>query len=257
MARPWERHPIDLGTTIAGIRFPFCAMNAAGAWSSTAGELRALARSVTGAIVLKSATLHPFIHPQYRSLHNPGYDKLLPLVRELAAQAPCPVVASIAGATADEYANLARAFAEAGAAMIEANLADPWVAATLAPWEDRDVLRGLLAKLAASAPARVAVKLPERIGIPYRALGAALAEARISVVITPNDFAGLEKLRLEAGTGLELIAAGGIQSGYDVARALSKGARAVQVGSALLAEGPGIFARLAHEMRVARGERGE
>src|SRR5260370_1291098 len=117
-----ERRPIDLGTTIAGIRFPFCAMNAAAAWSSTASELRALA--------------------------------------------------------------------EAGS----------------------------------------------RVGV-----------AR-------NDFAGLEKLGLEAGAGLELIAAGGIQSGYDVARALSKGACAVQVGSALVAEGPGIFARLAHEMRVARGE---
>src|SRR5438094_446295 len=124
-----ERRPTDLGTTIAGIRFPFCAMNAAGAWSSTASELRAL------------------------------------------------------------------------------------------------------------APAR--------------------AEAGIHVVVARNDFAGLEKLRLEAGAGLELIAVGGIQSGYDVARALSKGARAVQVGAALVAEGPGIFARLAHEMRVARGERGE
>ncbi len=118
------------------------------------------------------------------------------------------------------------------------------------------VARRVSVKAGADDP-RPVLTLPERIGIPYRALGAALAEARISVVITPNDFAGLEKLRLEAGTGLELIAAGGIQSGYDVARALSKGARAVQVGSALLAEGPAIFARLAHEMRVARGERGE
>src|SRR2546429_7600191 len=114
-----ERRPTDLGTTIAGNRFPFCAMNAAGAWSSTASELRALARSATGAIVLKTATWHPFVHPAYRSLHNPGHDKLLPLVRELAAQAPCPVVASIAGVTADEYANLARAFGEAGGAVVE------------------------------------------------------------------------------------------------------------------------------------------
>src|SRR5947208_7829354 len=97
-----ERHPTDLGTTIAGIRFPFCAMNAAGARSSTAGELRALARSATGAIVLKTATLHPFIHPQYRSLHNPGYDKLVPLLREPPAQPPCSVVASSAGTAPDE-----------------------------------------------------------------------------------------------------------------------------------------------------------
>src|SRR5438034_11614742 len=212
-----ERRPTDLGTTIAGIRFPFCTMNAAGAWSSTVSELRALARSATGAIVLKTATWHPFVHPAYRSLHNPGHDKLLPLVRELAAQAPCPVVASIAGTTADEYANLARAFGEAGAALVEANLADPWVAATLAPWEERDILRALLAKLAASATVPVAVKLPERIGVPYRALAAALAEAGIRVVVARNDFAGLAKLRLEAGAGFALMAAGGNQSGKGVA----------------------------------------
>src|SRR2546428_13435300 len=108
-----ERRPIDLGTTIAGIRFPFCAMNAAGAWSSTASELRALARSATGAIVLKTATPHPFVHPAYRPLQNPAYDKLLPLVRELPPQAPCPVAASIAATTAAHAANLPRAFGEA------------------------------------------------------------------------------------------------------------------------------------------------
>src|SRR5437773_9705684 len=146
-----ERRPTDLGTAIAGIRFPFCAMNAAGAWSSTASELRALARSATGAIVLKTATLHPFVHPAYRSLQNPGYDKLLPLVRELAAQAPCPVVASIAGTTADEYANLARAFGEAGAALVEANLAYPWRAASLAQWGEGGVLGSLYGDVVAGA----------------------------------------------------------------------------------------------------------
>src|SRR5256885_15950132 len=132
-----ERRPTDLGTTIAGIRFPFCTMNAAGAWSSTVSELRALARSATGAIVLKTATWHPFVPPAYRSLHNPGHDKLLPLVRELAAQAPCPVVASIAGTTADEYANLARAFGEAGGARGEAEPPPAWGGAAPGPPSER------------------------------------------------------------------------------------------------------------------------
>jgi len=251
------RRPIDLGTTVAGVRFPFCAMNASGVWSSTASELRALARSMTGAIVLKTATVHPFVHPEYRSLHNPGYDKLVPLVGELAAQASCPVVASVAGATADEYGTLARAFGEAGAALVEANLADPYVAAALAPWEDRTVLRALLQKLAAASPVPVSVKLPDRLGMPYADLVAELHQAGIRVVVARNDFGGLEKLRLAAGPGFELIAVGGVQSGYDVSRALTKGARAVQVGSALVAEGPGIFARLTREMRMARGELAE
>jgi len=251
-----ERRAIDLGTTVAGVRLPFCAMNASGAWSSTAAELRALAQSGTGAIVLKTATLHPFIHPQYRSLHNPGYDKYLPLLRELVASAPCPVIASIAGATPDEYGTLAHAFAEAGAALVEANLADPWVTATLAPFEDRDALRVVLRKLVAS-DVPVAVKLPDRPGVPYGILGVELAEAGVRVLVAKNDFAGLEKLRLEAGGRFELVAFGGIASGYDVTRALAKGARAVQVGSALVDEGPALFARLAREMRVARGERRE
>lgn len=254
---PAERHALDLGATIAGVRFPFCAMNVAGAWSSTASELRALARSGTGAVVLRTTTLHPFVHPAYRSLHNPGYDKFLPLVRELAEQATCPVVASIAGATADEYATLARAFGEAGAAMIEANLADPWVTATLDPLDERDTLCRLLAKLSGGTTVPIAVRLPARVDVPYGVLDAVLVEAGVRVVVTSNDFAGLEKLRLEGGADLEPIALGDIHSGYDVSRALSKGARAVQVGAALVGEGPGIFARLAKEMRVARGQRAE
>jgi dihydroorotate dehydrogenase len=42
-----------------------------------------------------------------------------------------------------------------------------------------------------------------------------------------------------------------------VSRAVGKGAKAVQVGTALRNEGPAIFARLAREMRVARGQRPE
>src|SRR5437870_4843743 len=198
-----ERRPIDLGTTIAGIRFPFCAMNASGAWSSTASELRALARSGTGAIVLKTATLHPFVHPEYRALHNPGYDKLLPLVRELAELASCPIVASVAGAAPDEYATLARAFAEAGAALIEANLSDPYVLATLAPWEEPAALRAVLRRLASAAPVPVSIKLPERIGFPYRVLASELDEAGLRVVVARNEFFGFEKFRLEAGSGFD------------------------------------------------------
>src|SRR2546427_12496758 len=103
-----ERRPIDLGTTIAGIRFPFCVMNAAGARSSTAGELRALARSATGAIVLKTATLPPFIPPQYRSLHTPGSAHPLPPLRPPAAHAPCRAAATLPGTTPHAYATPAQ-----------------------------------------------------------------------------------------------------------------------------------------------------
>src|SRR3954469_11261087 len=106
-------HPVDLGTTVAGVRLPFAAMNAAGAWSSSAADLRDLARSRAGAIVLRTVTVHPFVHPEYRTLHNPGFAKLAGLLPELAEVSQRPIVASIAGSSLDEYVTLARAFADA------------------------------------------------------------------------------------------------------------------------------------------------
>jgi len=150
---------------------------------------------------------------------------------------------------------LARAFGDGGATLVEVNLADPWVEATLAPFESRDDFRRLIGAVAAASSRPLALKLPERPGLPYAVLGAALAEAGVHVVVAKNDFAGFEKLLVEAGRVFDIVVVGGIRSGYDVARALGKGAAAVQVGAALVEEGPAIFARLAREMRGARGER--
>ena len=242
--------PLDLGATLAGVRLPFCAMNASGARSGTASELRGLASSDAGAVVLKTATVHPFVHPAYRSLHNPGYDRLLPLVGELAARGRV-VIPSIAGATQEELVTLARAFGDGGAALVEVNLADPWVAATLAPFESRDGFRALVAAIAGAASCPVAVKLPDRPTLPYAVLGAALAAAGIRVIVAKNEFSGFEKLLVETGRAFDVVSVGGIRCGWDVTRALGKGAAAVQVGTALVDEGPSIFARLAREMRAA------
>ncbi len=238
---------LGFGTVVAGVRLPFCVMNASGS-AASAEEVRALRRSRTGAIVLKSATVHPFVHPGFRSLHNPGFDKLLPLVRDLVRDGDRPVVASVAAASTDEVGFLAKAFADAGATIIEANLADPWIERTLAPLDDADVLRDVATRLAA-AGRPCWVKLPAHVPMPYGTLSGILAAAGVRAVVAHNDFQGFEKLLLEAAPPLDVVVAGGIRSGFDVVSAMRKGACAVQVGSALRAGGPGVFARLEREMR--------
>jgi len=50
---------MDLSTTVAGVRFPSCLINASGARCVTREELEALGRSRAGAVVTKSMTLEP------------------------------------------------------------------------------------------------------------------------------------------------------------------------------------------------------
>jgi dihydroorotate dehydrogenase len=243
-----------LGAVVGGVALPFCAMNAAGS-VTTMAEVRALARSRAGAVLLRTTTAHPFVHPEFRTLKNPGFDKLAPVVRELAAGGAAPVVASVAGGTIEEFAFLAHAFADAGAAAVEAHLGEPWVEATLAPCEDAATLRALVGRMAAASAAPLWVRLPDRCVLSYAAVAAVLAGAGARAVIVRNEFTGFEKFLLAAQAPLDVIARGDIDSGWAVSRALAKGAKAVQVGPVLGADGVGVFARLEREMRIARGER--
>jgi dihydroorotate dehydrogenase (fumarate) len=45
---------------------------------------------------------------------------------------------------------------------------------------------------------------------------------------------------------------GGVSSGKDAHEVLRRGAKAVQIGSALMKEGPGVFARMQQELSAER-----
>jgi dihydroorotate dehydrogenase (fumarate) len=241
-----------LTAVIGGVRLSCPVMNAAGTWSGTADELAAVARSGAGAVVLRPTTLHPFLHPEFRSLHNPGYDRYLPLLAELAAFGK-PLVATIAGAAVEEYVALARAFAEAGAHLLEVDLADPYVEATLAPWEDAGALARMLATVRAAAGRPILVRCPERVPLPLAELGRVLVDAGADAVILVNTFAVMEKFCLASSAPTPaVVALGGVASGYELASALRKGATAVQLTTALAVEGPRIFARITREYETVR-----
>ena len=90
---------INLSPPIAGIHFPFCLMNAAGACSTSREELLALAHSESGAVVTKSITPESFLDPgACCGLENPGHGYYVELLPELR-RAGKPVIASVAGLT--------------------------------------------------------------------------------------------------------------------------------------------------------------
>jgi len=127
----------DLSTTIAGVTFPSCVMNAAGALCVTRDELMALGKSRAGAIVTKSMTVearqgNP--EPRYygfqggsinsMGLPNLGYKayaELIPALKQFGK----PVIASVAGLCEDDFPTIAAAINAAKPDLIEVNLSCP------------------------------------------------------------------------------------------------------------------------------------
>src|SRR5438093_3345633 len=115
-----RRGSIDLTTTIAGVRFPSCFMNAAGARCVTRDELEALGRSRSAAIVTKSMTLAPRDgnpEPRYygfpagsinsMGLPNLGYlayGRIIPELRKFGK----PIIARVAGFVEGDLVTIAR-----------------------------------------------------------------------------------------------------------------------------------------------------
>ena len=127
----------DLSTTIAGVRFPSCFMNAAGALCVTREELLALGKSGAGAIVTKSMTVearqgNP--EPRYygfpggsinsMGLPNLGYRAYAELIPQLK-QFGKPVIASVAGLCEDDFPTIAAVINAARPDLIEVNLSCP------------------------------------------------------------------------------------------------------------------------------------
>ena len=127
----------DLSTTIAGVTFPSCVMNAAGALCVTRDELVGLGQSRAGAIVTKSMTVearqgNP--EPRYygfpggsinsMGLPNLGYRAYAEMIPELKRFGK-PVVASVAGLCEDDFPVIAAAINAAQPDLIEVNLSCP------------------------------------------------------------------------------------------------------------------------------------
>lgn len=232
---------------------PFCLMNAAGALSTSREELLALARSESGAVVTKSITTAPFEDPGARcGLENPGYAAYVAWLPDLLA-AGKPVIASVAGFSVAEYIETARALVRAGASLIEINLNDPHVHKHLNPFRSAGFLSETVAALGRAVAAPLAVKLPPQLPLPLSEVAAALLEAGAPAAVCHNAApdGGLSQAQtvLHASGGkLDVIGVGSVSTAAEAVEVLQSGIKAVQMGSAVVKDGVGVFARLKHEL---------
>lgn len=216
---------MDLSVTIAGVRFPSCMMNAAGALCVTREELEALGRSRTGAVVTKSMTLesrqgNP--EPRYygfpggsinsMGLPNLGYRAYAALIPELKHFGK-PVIASVAGLCEDDFITIAETINAAAPDLIEVNLSCPNIPGKPQIGYDLEASERLMKRVKKSISVPMGVKLPpyfdpahheqmarvlERVGVDFLSLinsvgnGLVVDPEREAVVIKPKGgFGGL------------------------------------------------------------------
>lgn len=130
--------PMSTKSTIAGVTLPSAVFNAAGPKDVTFDELKVLAESGSGAVVIKTCTLDPREgneEPRYcdvplgsinsMGLPNLGlkaYIEMMPKLKELTKK---PIVASLAGMKPDDFPVLTKAFQESEVDLIELNFSCP------------------------------------------------------------------------------------------------------------------------------------
>ena len=163
---------MNLSTTIAGVMFPSCFMNAAGALCVTREELEALGGSAAGAIVTKSMTIEPrHGNPEPRYYGFPGgsinsmglpnlgyraYAELIPQLKRFGK----PVIASVAGLTEDDFPAIAETINAAQPDLIEVNLSCPNIPGKPQIGYDPDASERVLKKVRPKITVPMGVKLP-------------------------------------------------------------------------------------------------
>jgi len=216
---------VDVSTTIAGVRFSGCIMNAAGARCVTQEELEALGQSKACAIVTKSMTLEPRQgnpEPRYfgfptgsinsMGLPNLGYRAYANLIPELKRFGK-PVIASVAGLCEEDFVTIATLINESRPDLVEVNLSCPNIPGKPQIGYDADASERLLSRVRNVLTVPMGVKLPpyfdpvhqeqmapvlERTGVQFLSLinsvgnGLIVDPQRETVVIRPKGgFGGL------------------------------------------------------------------
>jgi dihydroorotate dehydrogenase (fumarate) len=266
-----ERTAVRLG----GIEINSSLMNASGARSAERGEIYELSAVHTGAAVFKSCNIAGLEQPE--NLKNKGAEYFSAIARELRVRGKI-VVASVVGASENEIVTVAQTLDRAGANILELNLADDYVVNSVAPFASFERLKSLVGRVRGETAAALAVKLPPKgLSFTARAIADLMKSLRVSILVCANDLPKDLEVDLKRGIAkgaarplsqvnayfreseglLDIVAVGGVNSGRDAYLAHLTGAKAVQIGSALMKEGAGALGRIDRELDALLGENGK
>ena len=215
----------------------------------------------------------------------PYFRTHLPLMAAAAHAHGKPLIVNVAGFSPAEFVRLVTAAQQAGADMVELNLGCPNVwdggmqkaIVSHHPALLRDLLRSIRRHVPAVA---LAIKLSPVLPDMLREVAGVITEAgNVQVVVATNSYpnalvtagarygdeavlAGLtgralkpislgvvKQLRDLLPAHVDIIGCGGIGSATDVCDYLGAGAKAVQVATALVEEGPTFFDKLLHQSK--------
>lgn len=223
-------------------------------------------------------------------LPNLGYRAYAELIPALKAFGK-PVIASVAGLGEDDFPEIARVISRAGPDLVEVNLSCPNIPGKPQIGYDFEASERLIRRVRAVVTQPMGVKLPpyfdpahhaamaevlKRAPVDFLSLINSVGNAlvidpeRESVVIKPKGgFGGLGGAIIKpvalanvrafwkAFEGrIPIIGVGGVTHGLDAFEHLLAGASAVQVGTALVEEGTGVFDRIDAELRAVLEKKG-
>lgn len=272
----------SLKVVLAGVEMENPTMLASGIMGETGGSLLAMAKGGAGALVTKSIGSVPrqghknptLVELEYgymnaMGLPNPGIEAFNEEMYE-ASKAGIPIVGSVFGSSAEEFASLARRMQEYGAEAVELNLScphakgygmemgvDPDVVANIIKEVKQAVVIPVFAKLTPNTHRLIEVaKAAEEAGVDAIVAINTLKAMKIDVdarqPVLSNRYGGLSGPAVR-GVGVRcvyelyealkvpVIGVGGIEDWRSALEYMMAGAVAVQIGSGVGRNGPQVF----------------
>jgi dihydroorotate dehydrogenase (NAD+) catalytic subunit len=273
-----------LSTNIAGLKLASPTVLASGVLGYSGDSMQRVAEAGAGAVVTKSVGVEA--QPGYPNptvvqaraglinamgLPNPGIGEFAEEITYAKSILKVPLIVSVYGYTAEEYATAARKAAKAGADAVELNVSCPHVKKTGSEiGQNPRLLTEVVAKVKAAVRKPVIVKLSPNVAdiadvaktavkagadalTAINTLKAMAIDVETQMPVLSNVKGGLSgpaikpvALRcvydiFEADLKVPIFGCGGVTDWRDAVEFLLAGASAVQVGTGVALEEPGVF----------------